>query len=505
MEHKKKRKISNSAAYQSITGAFKRQRGGMTVADVTARTGLPLATVRELVSNVADEYSAHISVTESGEILYSFPSGFKSRYRGFKAAARRVLGKITGALKIAGAALFKAWIMVMLVGYFVLFMVIALAALALSVAASNSSSSDNRRNNSGGGLFFVSGIFDFIIRIWFYSELTKSFSGGYYGNGRARSRPKGKPLYKAIFSFVFGDGDPNASIETRERQALIAYIQANNGVISLPEFMILTGKNGGEADSRISAYCSEYGGMPEATEDGTVVYRFDALLLRADKRDRSFGDFSAPFKQLKKFSANPVKMNIWFSIINSVNLIFGSYFFMNAMRSGHIATQEHFNAASYLYGVTYVLAGNFTANPLPAITIGLGIVPFVFSLLFWLIPLVRFALLKNDNEKIKLENLRKSAFMYIWDNPDAVKSGGIKAELKECRPKNIAAAQNRVIKDMGVYSVPEVTVNENGETVYFFNELKREKAALEKYRSSVKPSELGKIIFDATDGPLRGN
>jgi hypothetical protein len=387
--------------------------------------------------------------------------------------------------------------MVMLIGYFVLFMVIAVAALVLSVAASGSSSGDNRRSNRGGGLFFVSGIFDFIIRIWFYSELTKSLGGDYYGGGRAQSRPKGKPLYKAIFSFVFGDGDPNASMETRERQALIAYIQANNGVISLPEFMIFTGTNGGEADSRISAYCSEYGGMPEATEDGTVVYRFDPLLLRADKTDRSFGGFSAPLKQLEKFSENPAKMNVWFSIINGVNLIFGSYFFTNAMRSGHIVTQEHFNAASYLYGVTYVLAGNLTGNPLPAITIGLGIVPLAFSLFFWLIPLVRFALLKNDNEKIKLENLRKTAFMHIWDKPDAVKPGGIKAELKECRPKNLVAAQDRVIKDMGVYSVPEVTVNETGETVYSFNELKREKAALEKYRSGIKPSDLGKIIFSA--------
>jgi hypothetical protein len=166
------------------------------------------------------------------------------------------------------------------------------------------------------------------------------------------------------------------------------------------------------------------------------------------------------------------------------------------VRSGHIATQEHFNAASYLYGVTYVLAGHLTANPLPAITIGLGIVPFVFSLLFWLIPLTRFALLKNDNEKIKLENLRKTAFRYIWDYPDAVSPGSINTELKECRPKNMTAARNRVIKEMGVYSVPEVAVNENGETVYSFNELKREKAALQKYRSSISPAELGKIIFD---------
>jgi hypothetical protein len=495
MEQKSKRKINNGMAYRTITAAFKKRRDGMTVADVVARTALPLETVRELVTDVASEYSAHLSVTESGEILYSFPSGFTSKYRSFKAFMCRTLEKLGHVLKIAGAALFKVWIMVMLVGYFVLFMLIALAALVLSFAA-NSSNNDDRRGNSGGGFFFASSIFDFIIRIWFYSELTKSFDRR-YGYETARRRPKGKPLYKAIFSFVFGDGDPNAAVETRERQALIAYIQANRGVISLPEFMILTGRSGSEADSSISAYCSEYGGMPEATEDGTVVYRFDALLPRADGTDRSFNGFSAPLKQLNRFSSNKTKMNVWFSIINSVNLIFGSYFFINALNSGAILTQEHFNAASYLYGVTYVLAHNFIANPLPVITIGLGIVPFIFSLFFWLIPLLRFIMLKGGNEKIKLENLRKSAFMHIWDNPLVVKHSDIKSELKECRPNNMNAAQDRVIKDMGSYSIPEVIINDSGETVYSFKELNREKDALLKYRSGISAdaSELGKIIF----------
>jgi hypothetical protein len=499
MEQLKKRKINNSAAYRAITGVFKRQRDGMTVADVVAKTALPLNTVRELVNDVADEYSAHVSVTESGEILYSFPSGFVSRYRGFKAVVNRVLGAAGRVFKKVAAALFKVWIMLMLVGYFVLFMLIALAALVLSVAGSNSSSSDSRRDDSGGGFFFASGIFNFIIRIWFYSELARSFDRPYYSNSKVAKAPKGKPLYKAIFSFVFGDGDPNAAVETRERQALIAYIQANKGVISLPEFMILTGASGSEADSRIGAYCAEYGGMPEATDDGTVVYRFDALLLRSDKRDRSFAGFSAPLKQLKRFSSNLKKMNVWFCVINSINLIFGSYFFINASTSGHILTQEHFNAASYLYGFTYVLMNHFISNPLPVIAIGLGIVPFVFSLFFWFIPLIRFVLLKRDNEKIKLENLRKTAFMTIWDNPSELKPSDIKSALKECSPKNMAAARDRIIKDMGAYSIPDVTVDEKGETVYSFKELSREKTALAKYREEINAPELGKIVFSTDE------
>ncbi|GHV76580.1 hypothetical protein AGMMS49942_14010 [Spirochaetia bacterium] len=491
-------------AYRKVTEAFRRQSGGATVADIVAKTALPLHRVRELVPRAADEYSARLLVTESGEILYSFPRGFTSKYRGFKARLGRFMEKFGRGLKIAAALVFKVWIMVMLVGYFVLFMLIALAALMVSVAAS-SQSSNNRSSNRGGGiggLYFASGIFDLIIRIWFYSELTKSLDRRYYGRNTPAPRPKGRPLYKAIFSFVFGDGDPNADWASREKQAVIAYIQANRGVISLPEFMTLTGNSPAEAEGRITGYCAEFGGLPEATDDGTVVYRFDELLLRADKKDRSFTGFSAPIKRLFSFSSNTKKMNSWFAVINSVNLIFGGYFLYNTLTTGAILTQAHFDAASYLYGVTYILSSTLMANPLPVLTIGLGIVPLVFSALFWLIPALRYFGVKRDNETIKRENLRKSGYGHIWDKPLAVKPTDIDPKAAECRPKNMALARDQIIKEIGAYAMPDVAIGPAGETVYAFTELEREREALEKYRAGIRDdaSALGKTVFDSEGG-----
>jgi hypothetical protein len=488
-------------AYHKVIEAFRKQQRGATVADIVAKTALPLQTVRDLVPQAADEYSARLEVTESGEILYSFPRGFISKYRGFKARLGRFLEKAGKGLKLAAQALFKVWIMVMLVGYFVLFMVIALGALMLSVAVSSSSSSNNRssRGHGGGigGMYFASSVFNMIIRIWFYSELTKSMDSRW--TGAADKRPKGKPLYKAIFSFVFGDGDPNADWDSREKQAVIAYLQANAGVISLPEFMTLTGKDSAEAEERIVAYCAEFGGMPEATEDGTVAYRFDELLLRADKKDRSFSAFSAPLKRLRSFSSNPKKMNVWFGIINAVNLFFGGYFFINALNTGHILTQAHFDASSYLYGVVYVVLTRFAANPLSFILLGLGIIPLVFSFLFWIIPALRNFGIKKHNETIKLENLRKDAYGKIWDKPLSVSPADINPVAEECRPKNMNAARERALREIGVYSVPDVAIGPAGETIYSFKELEREKTALQKYRSSIKPdaSDLGKTVFDS--------
>jgi hypothetical protein len=488
-------KETEKTAYQKVTGAFKQRSRGATTADIVAATALPLAVVRELVPLAADEYSARLEVTESGEIRYSFPRGFVSRYRGFRAELRKFTEKAARLVKIAAAGLFKVWIMVMLVGYFVLFMLIALASLFIA-AAGRSSTSSNRRSGNGGGLFISAHLFDLIIRLWFYSELTKSVDRRY--GLRDTQKPRGQPLYRAIFSFVFGDGDPNKDWDIREKKAFIAYIQANRGLISLPEFMALTGLEPQQAEKEILARCSEFGGSPEVTEEGTLVYRFDELLLRADREDRSFSG-AAPIRRLKEFSSNAKNLNFSFGLINAANLLFGGYFLFNALSTGAILTEAQLQASSYLYAVAYVFSGKLIPNPLPFISIGLGLVPLVFSVLFWLIPGIRYVLEKKENDGIKLGNLKKTGFGRIWSKPLAVREQEIDSPAKECRPRNMAAARDRIIKDMGVYSIPGVELDEGGATVYSFKELQREKEALERCRASINPeaSSLGKTVFNS--------
>ncbi|MDR1216800.1 MAG: hypothetical protein LBK25_08975 [Treponema sp.] len=500
-----KRNVKDREAYTVITNAFKRQRNGATVADIAAKTALSLAKVKELAPAVADEYSGRLQVTESGEILYSFPFGFRSKYRGFGVFLRKFSDKFRKGLKTFASWLFKVWITVMLVGYFALFMLLALVALVVSM--SGSSSSDNR---GGGGLLFAHGIFDFIIRIWFYSEIAKSFNPSYRGR---QARPAGRPLHKAIFSFVFGDGNPNADWETRSRQAVAAYIQANKGVISLPEYVMLTGLPPAEAEGSIAAFCAEFNGSPEATNDGTVVYRFDELLLRADTRSRSFGS-SSLLKRMETFSSNKKSMNTWFSIINGVNVLFGGYFLFNVIKYGELITRELHRggktfiqlisqvtetAPSYLYGMTYYFLGKFSANPLPIIAIGLGVVPLVFSVLFWLIPAIRSRLVKKNNEVIKFENLRKRSYGHVWTFPRGVRPTDIGGGDETWTPANLPRAQDKLIKEIGAYSVPEVRVDSMGEVVYDFPELEREKSAIAVYRSTVHPTEIGGVVFDSEE------
>jgi hypothetical protein len=261
--------------------------------------------------------------------------------------------------------------------------------------------------------------------------------------------------------------------------------------------MAFSGKNSADSEEALLAFCAKFAGSPEATPEGTIVYRFDDLLLRADSH--SFAELSPPVQRLKQFSGNSKTMNGWFIAINAVNLIFGSYFLHHSIATGILASDVQFRAASFLYGFTYALAASITHNPLPLISIGLGLTPLVFSLLFWLIPAVRRFFQAKENEGIKLANFKRLGFSTIWSRPLNVESGGLEAKTAECRPRNLSAAQDRVIKEMGAVSSPDVQISPNGQTLYSFTELQREKQALEQYRASLNPdrSALGNTVFDS--------
>jgi hypothetical protein len=498
--------VKDRAAYGKALEILKRRRQGLTAADLAASAALPLPSARELLSRAADEFRGRLRVTESSEILYDFPRGFTSRYTSPEARFRRFTDKFLKAGAVFLSWLFKAWILVMLLGYFAVFMLIALAALTISAAGGSSNSNSRSRNNSGGGFFLAAHIFDLIIRLWFYSELTRSTEGSYRPSGRRRGERAGQPLHKAVFSFVFGEKDPNSGADEAEKKALIAYLCANRGLISLPEYMAITGLGPGEAEGGILAFCAEFGGYPEATEEGTIIYRFQDILLRADRGDRPAAEAAsgrvppqswAP-RRLRAFSANSKTMNTWFGIINSVNLFFGTYFLYQAFNTGIIRTTEHLQASPRLYAIAYAMASSFAGNPHSFILVGLGLVPLLFSFFFWLIPALRYARLGTQNQEIKKRNLRKNGFRVIWEKIRGIRTADLGNPAPEYSPKAPEAEREKLIVEMGSYSQPDVEVDEGG-TVYNFTELAREKEALAASRAAVNPGDfnIGKVVFDS--------
>jgi len=475
--------------YKKIVNSLKRRRKGSTVSDICAATALPLSAVRELLPKAADEYSGHLRVTENGEILYYFPNGFTSRYRSISTRLKKIFEKTSYVIKKFLVYIFKFWIMIMLFGYFIIFILLALATVFLQIAARS-----NSKGRSGSVNFSA---FNFLIRIWFYSELTKPRYGGNLNrnSGSFKSNDK-QPMHKAIFSFIFGEEDPNRDWEEQQNKAIIAYCQANKGVISLVEYMAFTGENSPDAEKSILYFCSKFEGSPEVTENGTIVYYFEKLLTHTDRN--KLKELAAPVKRLKLFSVNSKKKNGWFIAVNAFNLIFGSYFLYQSFAAGHLISEIQYQAASAVYAYTHLFLQFVIYDPHTIIRIALGIVPLVFSMFFWIIPAVRNNILKKENKKIKLSNFKRFSFNRIWSSPKNIEKSSLQPSADEFKPGDIDAAADRVIKDISAVSNPEIEVTPDKKTIYSFYDLEREKVALEKYRSNIDLTKvnIGKTIFD---------
>lgn len=487
-----------------LVDVFRKRKGEATTADLVALTGLPKVQVESEVKAVSDEYGARLRVTESGEILYSFPRGMRSRYRGLGPSLARGWKAFKKGAATVASFLFKAWIVVMLVGYFVLFLALALVAMLASVAASASGSRDSRDSRGGGigGLWLTGRLLDSIVRIWFYSELFMSPEQRARRDVRRREK---RPLYKAIFSFVFGDGDPDAGWDAVEKKAFVAFVQANRGVVTMPEFLALTGLKPLEAEVRINRYLYEFEGSPEVTEGGAIYYFFPGLLRRKDRIDRTFG-FSVPMRRIAPFSSNPKKANVTFCLINAANLLFGSYFFFQSIA-------PHANLA-ILYGARYVdrlvmapgfdgfylfvhqllgkLAG--AVDPAALIAIVLGAVPLAFSAFFYVIPAVRSRRLEARNERARVENLRRVAYRAALDSPESLRPESIVVADDAARPRDGRAAE-RALTDLAAWSQAEP----RSDGSFSFGEIGRVKAEAAKVRQSIDLSkyELGGEVFDS--------
>jgi hypothetical protein len=481
----------------TLLGALKKRKGEASVADLVAFTGLPKHQVESELPALADEYAGRLKVTESGEILYSFPRGFTSRYRGLGPGLKK-LWKGTKRFALALATyLFKAWIMVMLVGYFALFVALIVLAVLASFAASASDRNGRSRSRSGGGLGLAARLIDLFVRIWFYNELFKSPGQRRYEvDARSRKRENRRPLHKAIFSFVFGENDPNADHDAVEKRAFIALARAKKGIVLLEDFMAVTGLAPAAAETAINRYVYEFEGSPEVSDEGTVYFRFPALLRRA--QGDAAGASDSPFKRLRPFSANDKKANAWYIGINAFNLVLGGYFLYSAASYGFIAERAVTGASYLYYFVLRVFYEFMGTGALSFISIGLGAVPLAFSALFWLVPFIRSLRLKAENERIKEGNLRRVLYAQAVASPSLVRVPELSSLPEPARPSSLTLPE-RALEELAAYEGGDPVADGKA---WRLAELERKARDAESLRAAVRPDDyrLGGVAFDS-DAP----
>ena len=348
----------------------------VTVGDVSAQAGLELNFAQQGLLALASEAGGHLQVAESGDVVYLFPKNFRSILRNkywqlrWQQTWQKIWRVLFYIIRISFGIVLIASILLML------------AAIVVIIVAANSSSDEREGNRGYGGGF--GGAF-FVPRFWF-GDVFWWFDPGYNRRRRIRRRQAAgnyqMNFLESVFSFLFGDGNPNADLEEYRWQAIGSVIRNNKGSVIGEQIAPYVDKVDEYEDYMIPVL-SRFNGYPEVSPQGDIVYYFPELQVMASRRQvepiPAKGYLQEKLWRFSQASGEQITLAAGLGFLNII-LAFVLEFLL---QDGQIAAQ--------LGGVVAL------ADSLSWFFLGYGI-------LYLLIPLVRNFWIKGRNPKIIKRN-----------------------------------------------------------------------------------------------------
>jgi hypothetical protein len=479
--------VSTSVRSAELSGelltTLRRLEGRGTVGDVAAEAGLPSEDVRSGLKSLLESHRGHLAVSDSGELLYEFDPGLIERgtepwlYR-----ARRAVGKF-----FRGA--FKAWIVVMLVAYFVVFVVLLIAAVFASQRGRDSRGGGwggGRGRHGHGGFHFPS----FWFWYWIWGPRWR-VGRPYYGHRweRTLDREDKVPFYKKVFAFVFGPDRPEPTRSQLDRGTL-RLIRSRAGVLTTAELVEHTGAPFPEAEQEMARLLGAYGGEALVSPDGELVYAFPEIMAtaqegRESRRPRSPNPAWLRLEPALELTGNTAGANA---------AVAG----MNAFTLAAAATSPWFIFPRLGLGGTAAL-------------VGLVWVPVVFSAVFFAIPLLRTLGVKLENRRRHVRNVRRVLLGLVYRRSlEGAGASGLAVGIGEAhshvaaklvdRPVSRAEVQ-AAMRRLAVELDADVAVDDAGEERYAFPAIRRAFVAAETVRTKLELEKrtIGEIVYATSD------
>ena len=252
----------------------------VTVGDVAAKAGLEINLAQQQLLALAADTGGHLQVADTGEIVYLFPRNLRGilrnkywrlRWQQWWQKVWRVLFYL---IRIAfGIALILS----------ILLMFVAIAVIVIGLSASIDRDDNSRDNNSGGG-----GIV-FLPRFWFSPNPFGLFDWN-YGYANPRERPpadKKMSFLESIFSFLFGDGNPNSRLEEERWQMIGTVIRNQQGAVVAQQIApYLDNLTNPEEEDYIIPVLARFNGYPQVSDQGDIIYYFPDLQVTAAKNQQ---------------------------------------------------------------------------------------------------------------------------------------------------------------------------------------------------------------------------
>ncbi len=377
-----------------------------------------------------------------------------------------------------------------LVGYAAIF-------LALIIGLTFARSGDNRGRGGGVGLelgsVFFRVVFDALF--WTFHPFSPFAYADYgarsdYGVRRAQARKDATPFYDKVNRFFFGPDVPEPDPRAMERR-ILAEIRAQKGRIGLADVIRVTGLPRDEADPLMSRLLLDYEGDVEVSEEGGIFYRFEALRKTVEEAPTSRpGPIWAKLKRLTPLTGNEPGTNLLIGALNGFNLLVSWYV---------IAHNYTIDQLTWMYEMAQRprVVGWYLPQPAPSTAIALGVIPFVFSVALFAVPLFRAGFRPWKQRRIARENGRRAMLREILEH---VGTGEVTDEALRHAWKEAAGAEpdskelTREIVALG----GDVDYEE-GKVRYRFPDLEAEQRALAAEREEAAESEakVGEVVFSS--------
>jgi hypothetical protein len=463
-----------------------------TIADAAAKSGLPLRDAESGLHALLSEYRGHLRVTSEGELIFVFPSGFTKPWE-TRTRINEALEATGRALVGIGRFVVRAWISVVLVGYALLFL-----ALVIGLAFARSSS-DRDDRGPGFGVIYV--IFRVIAEALFwtfhpFSPFAHSYYDPTYGHAPARARTrrgrdeKAPGFYDKVNRFFFGPDQPPPDPRAMEKK-IIAEIRAQKGRIGLADVIRVTGLPRDEADPLMSRLMLDYDGTVEVSDEGGIVYRFEALRKTVEQAPRGMSEPARPppiwsqKEHLAPLTGNDAGSNLLIVLLNGFNLLMSLYVLGNGLTVEKISM--------LLRGVSEDFLPRDTGTP-----IALGVVPLVFSIALFALPLLRIAYRPFKERRLARENARRAVLREVLTRvgKEPITDGAL---VRAWKAASGAEPDSKEITREVVALGGDVEERDDGQIRYRFPDFEAEAAALEAEReaASVEEARVGKVIFSS--------
>ncbi|MEG3895947.1 MULTISPECIES: hypothetical protein [unclassified Microcoleus] len=373
----------------SIMQAVEQLGYRVTVGDVAAKAGLDVNFAQRELLTLASEAGGNLQVAESGDIAYLFPKNFRDilRNKFLRLQLQEWWQKIW---RILFYLIRISFGIVLIASILLIFVAITL--LLSSNSSDNNGGGGGGSDDRGGGFFFFP---------YFWNELPWIFYWNhdepyYQQQSRLTGKKTQMSFLEAVFSFIFGDGNPNYNLEERKWSDIAAAIRNNRGAVAAEQIAPYLDNLGQGYSREYEEYMlpalARFDGRPEVSPEGQIVYHFPQLQTTATERNSE--PVAAYLREMlwrfSNASSGQVMLAAGLGSLNLVGaLVLGNLLAKSAIAGGFIGFVSAIYPMLLIYGVGFLA-----------------------------IPLIRYFWIQWKNSRIEARNQERQQRAMLLNEPD---------------------------------------------------------------------------------------